>query len=271
MKSLSLAPLGKSIKYATHYNPNLLFPILRQEKRQEIGIQEALPFQGQDLWNAYELSWLDSKGKPQVRRAEFVIPCDSPFLIESKSLKLYLNSFTQTTFKNDAVVIDTLTRDFSAVTQSEVQVKIFPLFAKEKLQRNFSGLCIDKLNIQCESYSLQPNYLSTHQEFLTETLYSNLLKSNCLITGQPDWGSIQIKYTGKKINHEGLLRYIVSFRNHEEFHEQCVERIFMDVMRYCQPKKLLVYARYTRRGGLDINPFRANYSTEVKNTRLARQ
>ncbi|OGT36849.1 MAG: NADPH-dependent 7-cyano-7-deazaguanine reductase QueF [Gammaproteobacteria bacterium RIFCSPHIGHO2_12_FULL_37_14] len=271
-KNLHHSPLGKKSTYLSHYQANLLFPIPRKNKRKEIGVDHTLPFQGNDIWNAYELSWLNSKGKPIVAGAEFTIPCESPNLIESKSFKLYLNSYNNTLFDSFAAVENFLTRDLTAAAGAPVAIKLIPLKkASQVINQHFVGICLDELDISCDTYSLNPEYLILEDSLITETLYSDLLKSNCLITGQPDWGSILISYTGKKIQSEGLLKYIISFRNHNEFHEQCVERIFIDIMRFCAPQKLLVYARYTRRGGLDINPYRANYDVTLENIRLWRQ
>ncbi len=270
--ALENAPLGKKSSYIATYQPDLLFAIPRKLKRDEIGIQHALPFQGNDIWNGFELSWLNAKGKPIVAMAEFIIPCESPNLIESKSFKLYLNSFNNTRFESNDNVLRTLIHDLSQAVGSIVSVKLIPLKeVSQQATQQFSGILLDDLDIHCDTYETNPDYLHTENELVTETLYSDLLKSNCLVTGQPDWGSIQIIYTGKKIQHEGLLKYIVSFRNHDEFHEQCVERIFIDINKHCAPQKLFVYARYTRRGGLDINPYRANYSTDAANIRLHRQ
>jgi len=270
---LKHAPLGKQSSYISHYQPGLLFPISRASKRDEIGISSALPFYGNDIWNAFEVSWLNAKGKPIVGAAEFFFPCESPNIIESKSFKLYLNSLNNTSFNSFAEVKKILARDLSEAAGAVVSVKLFPLsHAAVNIAQQFDGICLDDLDIACDTYTTQPEYLATENNAITETLHSDLLKSNCLVTGQPDWGSLQITYTGKQINHAGLLKYIVSFRNHNEFHEQCVERIFMDVMTHCQPEKLFVYARYTRRGGLDINPYRANYSlNDIENQRLFRQ
>ena len=270
--ALKNAPLGKSANYISHYQRDLLFTIPRQLKREEIGIHHQLPFQGNDIWNGFELSWLNAKGKPVVAFAEFFIPCESPNLIESKSFKLYLNSFNNTSFDSFDVVADTLTRDLSDAAKMPVTVKLIPLSKiTPSILSHFPGISLDELDITCDTYTTEPGYLQTENTVVTETLHSDLLKSNCLVTGQPDWGSVQIIYTGKKIQPEGLLKYIVSFRNHDEFHEQCVERIFMDIMKQCTPEKLFVYARYTRRGGLDINPYRANYAILLENMRLWRQ
>jgi len=269
------SPLGKSSAYIEHYDASLLFPIPRQPKRDEIGIAGRLPFFGADYWNAYELSWLNARGKPQVALARFVVPADTPRLIESKSLKLYLNSFNQTRLDSLNTLQARLTQDLSTASGGAVGVtlRLPEAFEQEKLAE-LPGYCVDNLDIEVDNYT--PNAgllcLDAGKAPITETLTSNLLKSNCLVTGQPDWGSVQIHYRGQPINREGLLRYLISFRRHNEFHEQCVERIFMDIQRQCRPDALSVYARYTRRGGLDINPFRTSFSQAgPENVRTARQ
>ena len=254
------SPLGKPVAYAEHYAPELLFPIARQGKRDEIGIAPAaLPFIGEDLWNAYELSWLDPRGKPVVALASFRVPADSPNLIESKSFKLYLNSFNQTRVASAAELADTLARDLSDAAGAQVAVQVEPLSTRPERSIGYpEGVLLDTLDIDIDCYSPDPALLSAdhRQPEVGETLYSHLLKSNCLVTGQPDWGMLVVRYQGAPIDREGLLRYIVSFRQHNEFHEQCVERVFVDILRQCQPTELSVWARYTRRGGLDINPCR---------------
>jgi 7-cyano-7-deazaguanine reductase len=268
-------PLGKATVYKSEYDPGLLCPIPRKLKRDEIGLTEQLPFHGVDIWNAYELSWLTPKGKPVVAMGDFRIPCESRFLIESKSFKLYLNSFNQTRFDDFESVRSLISQDLTGATGSPVDVRL--ISAAEFAKEQFAGLpgeCLDDLDIRIAGYSLEPGLLegaADPQEQVSEALYSHLLKSNCLVTSQPDWGSVLIRYQGAKIDREALLRYLISFRQHNEFHEQCVERIYSDLMRFCQPDKLTVYARYTRRGGLDINPYRSNFEFEVENWRLARQ
>jgi 7-cyano-7-deazaguanine reductase len=259
--TVTLSPLGKDTSYVTQYQRDLLFPIPRKVKRDEIQVPDVLPFKGVDVWNAYEISWLNSKGKPVVAIGELVLPCTSPNIVESKSIKLYLNSFTNTQFASVDVVRNTIQHDLSEYAGAPVQVKIILMneFSQTEI-KHFTGTCIDQLDVHCDTYLVDPGFLKTEENHVSEVVYSDLLKSNCLVTGQPDWGSVQIQYTGKKIHHEGLLKYIVSFRNHNEFHEQCVERIFMDIMRVCKPEKLTVHACYTRRGGLDINPFRSTES-----------
>lgn len=272
--SLPHSFLGKKVSYVDQYDPTLLFPISRKQKRQAIGIAAALPFTGWDTWHAFELSWLNAKGKPVVALARFDIACDSQNLIESKSFKLYLNSFNNTQFPSSDAVLTVLQKDIETAAQGRVMVMIYAVQECDILPiKNFEGQCIDDGDIAIDTYTVQPNFLITQNNNpVNETVYSNLLKSNCLVTGQPDWGSVLIEYTGQQINHEGLLKYIISFRNHNEFHEQCVERIFMDILTQCKPEKLTVHAHYTRRGGLDINPIR---STEkimpAENFRLIRQ
>ncbi|NHQ85670.1 NADPH-dependent 7-cyano-7-deazaguanine reductase QueF [Iodobacter sp. HSC-16F04] len=275
MSDVELSPLGKTVSYITEYEPGLLFPISRTGKREEIGVGETLPFMGMDIWNGYELSWLNSRGKPQVAIAIFNIPASSPNIIESKSFKLYLNSFNQTKLETREALQKLLQTDLSAAAGANVSVQLVgpEQFHQQRLAE-LDGYCIDNLDIEVNQYAPQAGLLKCDNgdTTITESLTSNLLKSNCLVTGQPDWASIQISYTGKPINRESLLRYLISFRNHNEFHEQCAERIFVDIMRDCAPLKLAVYARYTRRGGLDINPYRCNFSGPLPgNLRGARQ
>jgi len=255
------SPLGKPAEYCDTYAPDLLFPIARQIKRDEIGIAAGnLPFVGEDLWNAYELSWLNPRGKPVVAIATFRVPADSPRLIESKSLKLYLNSCNQSRFADVDVLRATFERDLSRAAGAPVTIDLQPLSMHPV--RGIApppGESLDELDIDIDTYQPSPDFLAadTTNVEVTETLHSHLLKSNCLVTGQPDWGCIVVRYTGPAIDRAGLLRYIVSFRKHNEFHEQCVERVFCDILRRCKPRELAVWARYTRRGGLDINPFRS--------------
>jgi 7-cyano-7-deazaguanine reductase len=274
--SASDSPLGKPSAYCTQYDPSLLFPIARQGKREELGLHGTLPFFGVDIWNAYEVSWLNMRGKPEVAIAAIVAPADSPNIIESKSFKLYLNSFNQTKLAGSEALLSLLRADLSAGFGAPVQITLIPSseFGSIKMTQ-MEGLLLDRLDIEIDSYQPNPALLSVEAGVATveETLVSHLLKSNCLVTGQPDWGSVQIHYVGAPINQEGLLKYLIGLREHNEFHEQCVERIFVDILRHCKPAKLAVYARYTRRGGLDINPWRSNFSTgkPPSNLRLARQ
>ncbi len=268
--------LGKKTAYPQSYSADYLCPISRAGKRLEIGIApDAPPFMGFDCWNHYEVSWLNEKGKPIVAIAEITYDCNSPFIVESKSLKLYFNSFNQFKFKSTNDVIQTIQKDLEPRLHSAVNVTLHPLNSAQIpiMKTAFEGMCLDELDIECSTYNTDPNFLHTENTVVKESVYSDLLKSNCLVTHQPDWGSVQINYEGNKINHEGLLRYIVSFRNHNEFHEQCIERIFVDILKRCQPTKLSVYGRYTRRGGLDINPYRSTHPVDFKNLnfRLPRQ
>ena len=281
--------LGKPVAYVDQYDASLLFPIARAPKRAEIGIAGAPPFFGADMWTAFELSWLNLRGKPQVALAHFTVPCESRNIIESKSFKLYLNSFNNTRFADLEAVKTRLRADLTealwrddAMNQSDaaapaqsIGVKILPpeLFEREAVHE-LDGLSLDRLDVECSRFTPAPDLLRVLPDEVpvSEVLTSKLLKSNCLVTGQPDWGSVQISYAGAPIEQEGLLQYLVSFRNHNEFHEQCVERIFMDIWTRCQPTRLAVYARYTRRGGLDINPFRTSYPQALPaNIRTARQ
>jgi 7-cyano-7-deazaguanine reductase len=282
MNSPEQSQLGKPVRYADQYDASLLYPIARAPKRDEIGIAGAPPFFGADLWTSFELSWLNPRGKPQVAIAHFTIPCETANIIESKSLKLYLGSFTGTVFPSADAVRERLRADLGeavwrgAPAPATVGVRLVlpEAFDREQVHE-LDGLSLDRLDIECSQYTPAPELLKAavdEQPPVEEVLTSNLLKSNCLVTGQPDWGSIQIRYTGPQIDQGGLLQYLVSFRNHNEFHEHCVERIFMDLWRRCKPTRLAVYARYTRRGGLDINPLRTSHPMPLPaNVRTARQ
>ena len=274
-KSLNALKLGQQTKYAEKYDRTLLQPVPRRLNRDQLNITATQPFTvGADIWTAYEISWLNPKGVPQVAIADVSIDFRSENLIESKSFKLYLNSFNQTTFADFADVQQTLKRDLQDCAQGEVKVRLNSLadYTAQPIVA-LSGECIDAQDIEVRDYAFNAALLNhcTGDHLVEERLVSHLLKSNCLITQQPDWGSLQIHYVGKQINREQLLRYIISFRKHNEFHEQCVERIFCDLMQYAKPEKLTVYARYTRRGGLDINPYRSNFEPLPQNVRLARQ
>ncbi|MBD1401540.1 NADPH-dependent 7-cyano-7-deazaguanine reductase QueF [Pelovirga terrestris] len=268
-------PLGKPTRYQDSYDPTLLCPFARHIKRDEIGLGKELPFGGFDLWTGYELSWLNRKGKPVVAVGEFRFACDTPYLIESKSFKLYLNSFNQTPYPDVAAVTEQMREDLSRASGGEVKVQLWGVEDFSRLQIGMlPGDCIDDLDIEIDDYQLNPGVLLGASDTkcpVKEQLHSHLLKSNCLVTSQPDWGSVLIRYQGGRIDREALLRYLISFRRHNEFHEQCVERIFTDLLRFCRPQKLTVYARYTRRGGLDINPFRSNFEEDIDSIRLVRQ
>ena len=281
MNTPEQSSLGKPAPYVDHYDASLLYPISRAPKRAELGLHGAVPFVGADLWTAFELSWLTPRGKPQVALAHVTVPCETPNIIESKSFKLYLNSFTNSKFATHDEVRDRIRADIGeaawrgASTQSSVGVRILmpDMFDREPVHE-LDGLSLDRLDIECTQYTPAPELLTAtfDENPVSEVFTSNLLKSNCLVTGQPDWGSVQISYSGPQIDQGGLLRYLVSFRNHNEFHEQCVERIYMDIWQRCKPVKLAVYARYTRRGGLDINPIRSSHPLALPaNIRTARQ
>ena len=285
--------LGKATAYPDQYAPQTLFPIARQPQRSELGMTAgtALPFTGADLWTGYELSWLNPRGKPQVALVQVAVPCETPCIVESKSFNLYLNSFSNSRFASADEVRQRIAEDVGAavwqpvasVSQqasggappSTVGVRLVlpEQFAAQSVQE-LEGLSLDRLDVECSDYQPAPHWLraDTAESAVTETLTSHLLRSNCPVTQQPDWGDIQISYSGAPIDQEGLLRYIVSLRNHNGFHEHCVERIFMDILRHCRPSRLTVYARYTRRGGLDINPLRTNHPGPLPpNVRTARQ
>ncbi|MEC8926125.1 MAG: NADPH-dependent 7-cyano-7-deazaguanine reductase QueF [Pseudomonadota bacterium] len=265
--------LGKATDYPTTYDPSQLHAVARELNRTPIGITQKLPFDGQDDWTGYEVSWLNNRGLPQVAIAEFSVPCDSPHLIESKSFKLYLNSFNESRFEDWQTVADIMQHDLSTCAGANVLVSLSSL--DELSGTPISGLpgaCIDEQDIEVSTYDYQPDLLTVDTSIIESiSVHSHLLKSNCLITNQPDWGSVYIHGVGPRLDRASLLRYLISFRRHNEFHEQCVERIFIDLQRLGFTK-LTVYARYTRRGGLDINPFRSNFEkAPPSGQRLARQ
>lgn len=273
--SLKFLKLGQKTEYASQYDRTLLQPVPRALNRDGLGITQNQPFTiGADIWTAYEISWLNEKGLPRVAIADIYLDYQSQNLIESKSFKLYLNSFNQSKFADFNAVQQTMQRDLSECAQGDVTVRLnsVAVYDSQKID-HLQGDCIDQQDIEITSYEFNADWLKdcVSDEIVEEKLVSHLLKSNCLITNQPDWGTLHIHYVGRKIDHEKLLRYVVSFRQHNEFHEQCVERIFCDLMHYTKPEKLTVYARYTRRGGLDINPFRSNFENLPENLRLARQ
>ncbi len=274
---MSYNPLGHQTEYPSRYAPEILFSIARAESRAQLGLHAELPFYGMDIWTGYELSWLNLSGKPIVAVAEFIVPCDSEFIIESKSFKLYLNSLNQARFESYEDVRAILIKDLSRAAKANVDVKVFPVQDETNsgpLGRiaQSNAMLLDDLDVKADVYHPQPDLLMTSGEKVEEALVSHLLKTNCPVTGQPDWASIFIRYKGNQILHENLLRYLISFREHQDFHEHCVERIFCDIQRRCRPETLSVYARYTRRGGLDINPFRStNPDESPESIRMIRQ
>ena len=252
-------PLGEKTVYKQQYDASLLFPIARSQSRQQLNVPDIM--RGEDRWTAFEVSWLDSQGKPQVRVAEFILDSDSPNIIESKSFKLYLNSFNQTVFESERQVKQCLSADLSAAAGAPVTASLMPLhYAQPVGLQEPIGIYLDDLDVQITDYQPNPQLLTidTHARS-NEVLYSHLLKTNCPVTDQPDWATVFIEYAGAAIDHSALLTYIISFREHQDFHENSVERIFCDLQHQCQPERLAVYARYTRRGGLDINPLRSSY------------
>lgn len=271
--TLEHAPLGRDSAYPEQYDAALLYPIPRAANRAPLGIEEsALPFVGEDEWHAFEVSWLNGRGKPVVAVARFRLPASSPQLIESKSWKLYLNSLNQTRFASQAEVEAILVRDLSGAAGASVSVELLPVDDEALAPRRLPGECLDDLDIEVSHYTPSAEHLTTHDDIVEETLHSHLLKSNCPVTGQPDWGSVLIRYKGPRLDREGLLRYLIGYRQHQDFHEHCVEHIFTDLMQYAQPESLLVLARYVRRGGLDISPWRATPGMAPPSPlRLARQ
>jgi len=266
------SPLGKTVAWPDRYDPSLLFPIARAQARAALGLQSVLPFAGFDLWTAYELAWLDALGKPCIGIAQLQVPADSPNLIESKSLKLYLNGYAQMRIATPDALRENIARDLGSVAGNGVVVTLLPAIGALPVHE-LDGACIDDAARDIADYGPpNPAYLVTSDDCADETLVSHLFRSNCPVTGQPDWASVQVRYRGPRIARDGLLRYLVSFRTHSGFHEQCVERIFLDLLARCRPDALSVYARYTRRGGLDINPWRATPGYAVPPpTRSARQ
>ena len=262
--------LGKPTVYVNTYHPDLLHPIPRSLGRDIIGLKDPLPFHGVDLWTGFELSWLNAKGKPEIALADFTFPCNSPFLVESKSFKLYLNSYNQSKFSSWEEVRQTLIKDLTSAAQTAVQVVLFSHSHPFPIS-SFEGICLDDLDIEIDTYSVNPSFLTTLPDTADQTFYTHLLKSNCMATGQPDWGSLSMRVIGPKIEPIGLFRYLISYRNHIGFGEHCLEKIYFDLYNRCKPEKLTVYARYTRRGGLDINPFRSSFENPPNNYRLSRQ
>jgi len=267
-------PLGKPTSYTDTYDSSLLFPVPRKEGREDLGLSGELPFSGEDIWNAYEISWLTPSGKPEVATAEIRVPAVSPNLVESKSLKLYLNSLNGTMYQNMADVESVIQNDLSKVAGVTVTVNILgPSHPQKSADVPVQGECIDNLDVSVSSSDVSANLLSVNTVGVNieETLYTHLFRSLCPITGQPDWATVSIQYAGNRIDQAALLTYLISYRSHNEFHEHCVERIFMDILNRCEPEKLSVYARYTRRGGIDINPYRSNFPSTPDNVPAWRQ
>ena len=283
LSNMNDTPLGKTVDYPSAYAPQLLFAIPRAAGRANLGLDSArkggtpnvLPFTGDDFWTAYEISWCNAQGKPLVAVGEFVLPCESPNIVESKSLKLYLNSLNQHRFTSFEDATKTIADDVSRVAGAPVDVTLYSIddYARKGLTV-FDGQCLDEQDVDCTVYQPDADLLvlsGEGDEQVDETLYSHLMKSNCPVTGQPDWATIVVRYSGRPICHRSLLRYLVSYREHQGFHEHCVERVFLDILKHCQPSNLVVSARYTRRGGLDINPTRSLNAEPIDWARTGRQ
>jgi 7-cyano-7-deazaguanine reductase len=279
------SPLGTTTEYPQRYSPEQLFGIARAENRAALGLATAMPFHGVDIWNAWELTWLASNGLPQVACVEVRVPADSPHIVESKSLKLYLGSFTMTEFASEGAVADALRNDIGACVGTDVEVRLVrpETFSVESIGV-LAGDCLDDRGVACDTWQVDAGLLRLDKQvdkpadkqpddppIVAETLHSHLLRSLCPVTGQPDCGSVMIEYQGPRIDRDSLLKYIVSYRQHADFHENCVERMFLDILERCKPAELTVYARYQRRGGIDINPIRSNTRLTPVNTRLWQQ
>lgn len=273
MSKLNENPLGKDVDFPQKYSPDVLCSVLRSDARESLDLGSRLPFHGEDLWNAWELTWLDGSGRPVVATAALSIPADSEKMVESKSLKLYLNSFAMTGFATARELQGTISVDLSRLTNCAVAVTIITAANSEAYRIDkLPGTCIDAAQGQFSAADVDPALLqANHDQVVSEELHSHLLRSHCPVTDQPDIGSILVRYRGPKLDQAALLQYIVSFRQHNDYHEACVERMFMDIKRRCEPDRLTVYARYTRRGGIDINPFRSDFEKRADNTRLWRQ
>lgn len=263
--------LGKHTPVVQEYSPQLLFPIPRSEGRDRLGLAEPVPFFGVDIWHAYEMSWLDAGAKPVVRVGRFAIPASSPNMVESKSFKLYLNSLNSTRFASDGEAQATIITDISAVAGAPVKLELYDVADPRLAGIRLDGLCLDDLDVTVQEGEPDAASLSAVGEPVEERLYSHLLRSLCPVTGQPDWATVWIHYCGRSIAHGTLLKYIIAYRQHQEFHEQCVERMFRDISAHCKPETLHIQAFYTRRGGLDINPFRSTDPDARPQSRLNRQ
>ena len=267
------SPLGQQSEYPDEYSAALLFAMERAESRATLGLGDDLPFQGVDIWNAWELTWLANNGQPRIATVEMRVPAESPNIVESKSLKLYLNSFSMSSYESADEVRDVIRRDLSRCVGSDADVILqIPAATEGQSSDSLPGDCIDDADVECDTWDVDASLLqSNSNDIVTESLHSHVLRSLCPVTSQPDLGSVLISYSGPKINRASLLRYIVSFRKHNDFHEACVERMFLDIQERCGPDQLAVCARYQRRGGIDINPCRANFPFEAPNLRLWRQ
>lgn len=268
MGAPTLGPLGHATGYPDRYDPSLLFAVARAPQREEIGIRGALPFTGADVWTAYEHTWLDNGGKPRIAMLSLEVPVASPHIVESKSVKLYLGSYAQSRFDSEAQVIEAVSRDLSSAAGAQLKVSVL----RDARIETMAGDSIDDAVVAIDLYQVDPSLLRAGGDVVSESLRSDLFRSVCPVTGQPDYASISIAYRGPRIDRAALLRYLVSYRLHAGFHEHCAERIFVDLAQRCGCESLTVHARFTRRGGLDINPFRTSAGLPVPpNVRTPRQ
>lgn len=266
-------PLGKTTRYPDRYAPEVLRPIERLDDRERIGVGVDLPFSGVDIWNAWDLTWLDEDGQPLTATAEIAIRAQSPRIVESKSMKLYLGSFAMSKQASATAVCDLIARDLAECAGDDVAVRVDMLDSmQDPAVQRLPGESLDRLAVPCSDWQVEPALLAADAgTVVSEALCTDALRSLCPVTGQPDLGSVLVRYQGPRIDHAALLRYIVSYRCHQDFHENCVERMFVDILERCGPQALTVYARYQRRGGIDINPFRSNFEDLAPNLRLWRQ
>lgn len=253
--------LGKNTRYVDEYAPSILCPIPRSQGRDTLSLPS---FEGYDLWRLYEITYLNRQGIPQVVMGTLKVPATSGYIVESKSLKLYLGSFCQTMFDNKEQVATTIEHDLNKILKCNVQVELFEINQKAMPQQDFSSIRLeaepDMANLQIKHYTVAPELLQYDESapVVSEKVYTNLFRSLCPVTGQPDMASVEISYKGHKINHQNLLAYLISYRRHQGFHENCVERIFADIKNQLHVSLLTVSACFTRRGGIDISPVRSD-------------
>jgi 7-cyano-7-deazaguanine reductase len=259
MNPFDPSPLGKATGYPDRYDPGLLFAIERDAQRQALGLRTPLPFNGADLWTAYELTWLDAHGKPQLAVAELRVPADSAATVESKSLKLYLGSFAQESVATPERLAQTIVDDVGRTCRAEVGVVLHRATTSGAPGiAELPGVSLDGENAVAVASEPEAELLAVVETPIEETLKSALFRSNCPVTGQPDYADVMVRYLGPRMDRASLLAYLLSYRRHAAFHESCVERIYVDIAARCRPERLTVYARFTRRGGIDISPFRSN-------------
>lgn len=280
---LKTGPLGESSQYAEGYSPKRLFPMPRAEGRSAVGLRGALDWYGQDVWTGYEFSWLNERGKPEVAVMRLTVAAESSHIVESKSMKLYLNGYAQTRFDSTSKVRDRLAEDLSHAFGGAVAVELVALAEPSLGVSELAGYCLDELDVEITDYQRNPDLLvlaatqgaketkETKETPVTQVLTTHLFRSLCPVTAQPDWASVIVSYSGAAIDQAGLLKYLVSYRQHQAFHETTVERIYADIWERCQPERLSVSGRFLRRGGLDISPTRSSESQPMDMSRLSRQ